>query len=126
MQFHNDFKKDYIATKESIRLTFPEAYEFLVQVENLIDKGFHIGTHKNLHLYYKTSFLFYLNKISSKVVGVSAQPNGIIKSGAANNSSYFFYFFIPKLADFKNDTTNTVEIDIRCNNSTSMEYLKPF
>lgn len=113
MQFNNDIKKDYAETKESIRLTFPEAYDFLVQTENLIDKGFHIGTHKNLHLYFKTSFLFYFNKISTRVVGLSAKPNGIIKSNTTNNSSYFFDFFIPKLAVFNNDTSNTIEIDNR-------------
>lgn len=110
MQFSNDIKKDYIETKESIRLTFPEAYDFLMQTENLIDKGFHIGTHKNLHLYYKRSFLFYFNKISSKVVGLSAKPNGIIKAHTINNSEYFFDFFIPKLADFK---SGTIEIENR-------------
>lgn len=110
MQFSNDIKKDYIETKESIQLTFPEAYEFLVLTEKLIDKGFHIGTHKNLHLYFKTSFLFYFNKISSRVVGLSAKPNGIIKTDTTNNAAYFFDFFIPKLKDFK---SNTVEIENR-------------
>lgn len=113
MQFSNEIKKDYIGTKESIRLTFPEAYDFFLQTEKLLDKGIYIGTHKNLHLYFKTSFLFYFHKISSKVVGLSSKFNGNIKSGTVNNSDYFFNFFIPKLAAFKDDTNNTIEIENR-------------
>lgn len=113
MKYSNDIKKDYIETRESIKLTFPEAYNFLTQTENLFDKGFYVGTHKNLHLYYKTSFLFYFNKISSRVVGLSSKFNGNIKNGTINNSDYFFDFLIPKLSDFKDDTNNTLEISNR-------------
>ena len=113
MQYNNDIKKDYIETKESIRLTFPEAHNFLTQIEDLLDKGFYVGTHKNMHLYYKSSFLFYFSKISSRVVGLSSKYNGNIKNGTTNNSNYFFDFLSSKLADFTNDTSNTLEIDSR-------------
>lgn len=110
MQYSNDIKKDYIETRESIKLAFPEAYNFLTQTENLLDKGFYVGTYKNLHLYYKTSFLFYFSKISSRVVGLSSKFNRNIKNGTVNNSDYFFDFLLPKLSDFKDDTNNTLEI----------------
>lgn len=113
MQYSNDIKKDYIETKKSIRETFPEAHNFLTQIENLLDKGFYVGTHKNLHLYYKSSFLFYFSKISSSVVKLSSKYNVNIKNGTTSNSNYFFDFLSSKLADFKNDTSATLEIDNR-------------
>lgn len=42
MQFQNDIKKDYIETKESLRLTFPEAYNFLT----IATKGYNITIHQ--------------------------------------------------------------------------------
>jgi len=113
MQYNNNLKKEYIETRESLRLIFPEAYDFLVQIEDLLDKGFYVSTHKNLHLYYKSSFLFYFSKISSRVIVLSSKFNGNIKNGTVNNSDYFFEFFISKLTDFKNDTSNSLEIDNR-------------
>lgn len=113
MQYKNDIKKEYVETRESIRLTFPEAYDFLVQIEDLLYKGFYVGTHKNLHFYYKSSFLFYFSKISSRVIGFSSKYNGNIKNGTVNNSDYFFNIFTSKLADLKNDMDNSFEIDNR-------------
>ena len=115
MRYRNEIKKKYKETRESIRLTFPEAYDFLVQIENLLDKGFYVGTSTDLHLYYKSSFLFYFKKISSRVIRFSSKFHGKIENnknkGDINNSDYFFLFFISKLAVFKNDISNSLEID---------------
>lgn len=105
MQHINEIKKEYIQTKDSIRLTFPEAYNFLLNLESLQGKGFHIGTHKNLHLYLNDNFLFYFSKISSRVVSISDKPNGVIKKGTTNNSSYFFDLLLQRL-----DNDESIEI----------------
>lgn len=102
MKQSNDIKKEYILTKDSIRLTYPEAYNFLLQLENLQDKGFHIGTHKNLHLYLNDNFLFYFSKVSSRVVSISDKPNGVIKKGTTNNSSYFFDLLLKRIINDEN------------------------
>lgn len=112
MQHSNDTKKNYKATRESIKHTFPEAYNFLIQIEKLSDRGFKVGTGRNLHLYYKSSFFFYFyfSKDSSRIVGIWSKFNVQIKRGTINNSDYFFNFLIPKLSNFDN-TNNTLEID---------------
>lgn len=107
MTYKNDVKRKYLQTKESLRKSFSEASLFLDFIEQLNDKGFHVGTHKNLHLYFKDSFLFYFNKVSPKIIEISSKPNGIIKKQTFNHSNYFFNLFIEELrknnSEFKKD-----------------------
>ena len=57
MYFSNDINEGYSDTRDSLAPIFPEAYEFLNWIENLHDKGFHVGTAINLHLYLEDKFL---------------------------------------------------------------------
>ena len=99
MTFENDLKKDYLVKRDSLKISFPEAYTFLIMIENSSNKGFHVGTHKNLHLYFKGSFLLYLKKISYGVVEFSSRPNGIIKANTFNHSDKFFTPWLEKLKE---------------------------
>lgn len=109
MQFTNDIKKGYIITKKKMHLTFPEAYNFLTQIENLNSKGFHIGTYLNLNLYYKTKFILHVGLVRD-YLDIAGKPNGTLKKGTTDDSSSFMNNLIHKIASFKRDTNNTIEI----------------
>jgi predicted HNH restriction endonuclease len=111
MEYINNFKKGYLTNKESVKETFPEAYNFLIQIETLESKGFHVGTHLNLNLYYKTQFILHFSfGIDNEYMAISGKPNGTLKNGIVDNSKLFLNFFNSKLDDFKKDSSNTIEI----------------
>lgn len=112
MAFENDIKKDYIDTRERLRISFPEAYTFLIMIENSSNKGFHIGTHKNLHLYYNDSFLFYFKKISFGVVEFSSRPNGIIKVHTFNHADKFFTPWMERLEESNLNSPKDFKMEI--------------
>ena len=97
MIFKNEIKKEYLQTKEILKSNFQDAFRFLDFIEKLNNKGFHVGTHKNLHLYFKNSFLFYFSKVYSRAIKISSKPNGILKKQTFNHSDYFFKLLIKEL-----------------------------
>ena len=110
MAFKNDIKKDYLATKESLMGSFPEAFEFLNLIESLSDKGFHVGTHKNLHLYFNDKFLFYFKRVSFGIIAFSSKPNGIIKDQTFNHADNFFTPLQQRLLEFEFDSSEDIEM----------------
>jgi len=94
MQFVNEISPEYENTRDSLSGTFPEAYEFLTWIENLADKGFHMGTAINLHLYHNDKFLFYFRKDSATQVTISSKEHINIKQGThVDNKSLFLLWF---------------------------------
>ena len=125
MTFKNDIKKEYLRTKESLRANFNDAFQFLDFIEKLNEKGFHVGTHKNLHLYFKDSFLFYFSKVSSRIIEISSTPNGIIKKQTFNYSDFFF---IVLLKELKQNKVNTIKFFLvsLCNSIAPNNHRKGF
>lgn len=126
MTYNNDIQKKYQEEKSKLRDSFTAAFDFLTDIESRHKTGFHIGTHKNLHLYFKDNFLFYFEIITNKVIRISSKPNGIIKRGTINNSNYFFQHFIEKFSlsplvkdDNFQITTISDKYDIIANNSSN-------
>jgi predicted HNH restriction endonuclease len=111
MIFNNDIKEDYLLTKESLSSSFNEASEFLDFIEKLNSKGFHVGTHKNLHLYYKDRFLFYFKKVSPESIRISSKPNGIIKSQTEIYSDHFFTLLNQELKSNNSNYWREIEYD---------------
>ncbi len=110
MKYSNQIKKDYVNNKENLKESFPEAYDFLIQIENLYSKGFHVGTYLNLNLYYKTKFiLHFMFGFDAADISICGKPNGTLKRGVVDDSAPFFNFFIPKLAAFKIDLSDTLD-----------------
>jgi hypothetical protein len=112
MAFTNDIKKDYIVMRDSLKISFPEAYTFLIMIENHSNRGFHVGTHKNLHLYFNDNFLFYFKKISFGVVEFSSRPNGIIKAQTFNHADKFFTPWMERLCELDLESHEDIEIKI--------------
>jgi len=111
MEITNVINKKYIENKQRLKISFQEAYDFLENIENSIDRGFHVGTHKNLHLYFKENFLLYFEIISSKVVKISSKYNGNIKHETKNNSEYLFSSLLEKLNSSNIIPDENIEID---------------
>ncbi len=111
MIFKNEIKRGYLQTKESLKFNFIVASEFLDYIEQLNGKGFHVGTHKNLHLYFKDNFLFYFSKMSSKIVQFASKPNGVIKKQTFNHSDLFFNLLIKELKQNHINYNNDIEVD---------------
>lgn len=97
MAFENEIRREYIFMRDSLKISFPEAYAFLIMIENSSNKGFHVGTHKNLHLYFNDSFLFYFKNISYRVIEVSSRPNGSKKKQINYNPDTFFTLWLQRL-----------------------------
>jgi hypothetical protein len=60
--FVTQIDPQFVTRREQLGKTFPEAQRFLVALEALCtsDPKFHLGTVKNLHLYYEDKFLAYI------------------------------------------------------------------
>ena len=110
MAFKNDIKKEYTVTKENLKVSFPEAFEFLNLIESLSNKGFHVGTHKNLHFYFNDKFLFYFKKVSFGIIAFSSKPNGIIKDQTFNYADNFFTPFQQRLFELDIDSSKDIEM----------------
>jgi|GEM_PF-3339626 len=54
-----DLTDKYLDNLEMLKLTFPEAYEFLKYIKGLEQKNFHMGTAVNMHFYFENHFIFY-------------------------------------------------------------------
>lgn len=97
MEFQNEVKEPYLATKESLRIKFNEAVEFLDHLESMEDQSFHVGTDKNLHLYYKDRFLFSVSKKSRNSIELSGIFNSKIKPGTKSDAESFIALLLLKL-----------------------------
>jgi hypothetical protein len=61
-EFTTQIDPQYVTRRETLGKTFPEAARFLVGLEALCtsDPKFHLGTQKNVHIYYEDKFLGYI------------------------------------------------------------------
>ncbi|MCY7363102.1 MAG: hypothetical protein LH629_13715, partial [Ignavibacteria bacterium] len=86
-----DIKNKYLENLEILKLSFPEAYEFLKHIEGLGHKNFHMGTAVNMHFYYEDHFLFYFvfhtnPRNTSNAVKFSSEYNLRLKHDASVSS----------------------------------------
>ncbi len=124
MTFKNEIKKEYINGKNNLKTSFPEAFEFLKIIESLSNKGFHIGTHKNLHLYFKDTFLFYFKMDSYGVVEYSAKCNGITKRQTQKHPDMFFTPWLQRLDELGIDSLKEIDINPLKKNNRASNYNK--
>jgi len=90
--YNNVITSEYLENKSKLEQYFPVAYAFLESIENQTDDGFHIGTVKHLHLYYRDSLLFYFEFLSNTSVRIGKR-NGSIKENTKSDYVYFFEVF---------------------------------
>lgn len=95
----NKIKSEYSIRKQRMKNMFPEAYDFLTQIESLTYLGFHLGTSTNLHLYYKEYFLTYIILDPPIRFYISPNFNERLKSESPNNNPN--KFFIPFQKEMK-------------------------
>ncbi|UCE18586.1 MAG: hypothetical protein JSV84_17325, partial [Gemmatimonadota bacterium] len=92
----NDVKKGYKKRRDVLKDVFQEAYRFLMNLEQLHDRDprFHIGTDRNLQMYFEDTFLFYLKIVDRKSTGphliFSPQFHGRLKEGTHPSPALFF------------------------------------
>ena len=89
-------KKGYKKRRDVLKDVFPEAYRFLMNLEQLHDRDprFHIGTDRNLQVYFEDTFLFHLKIVNRQSTGpqliFSPQFHGHLKEGTHPNPTLFF------------------------------------
>ena len=92
----NDVKKGYKKRRDVLKDVFPEGYRFLLNLEQLHDRDsrFHIGTDRNLQMYFENTFLFHLKIVNRQSTGpqliFSPQFHGHLKEGTHPNPALFF------------------------------------
>ena len=59
-EFKNEITDESVEKRDNLQDTFSAAYDFLMWIESLESDSFHIGTVKNINVYYKNSLLFYM------------------------------------------------------------------
>lgn len=106
MQFENDIKKGYREIKADLKSAFPAAHDFLTSIENLSDRGFHIGTHSNVNLYFNTKFILHIG-IDSDSLDLRGKPNGTLKKGTTDDS-FFVRFLVGRLSSLDFGTKRKV------------------
>lgn len=94
----NVYSDKYLDNLNSLKIHFPEAYQFLKDLESLENHGFHMGTAVNMHYYYKDNFLFYFKfrtkaNIPGSPIVFSPNYNLQLKHDASKNNPEIF--FIP-------------------------------
>lgn len=112
MNYKNNIHSEYKINKEKLRNEFPQAFNFLENIENRIAQDFHIGTTIGLHLYFKNHFLFYLVFLPNNTIQLKSKQNGILKKGTENQSVRFFQILTEKSIEFE---FNFVEFQKRTN-----------
>ncbi len=134
MTYQNKIEPAYKEKKQQAKISFVAAYEFLTQIENLLQQKIYISTYKNLHLYFKNNFLFRLEFIISKATGVVKAVNispkyNNIKKEVSDNSEYFFRYLLNQIqhTDIINDTnieiTKNPHFEILINNSKNAKII---
>lgn len=101
----NMFSDKYADNLKSLRFHFPEAYNFLKDLESLEKHGFHMGTAVNMHFYYKDNFLFYFKFRTKAIIPgnpVVFSPNYNLQlkhDASKNNPEIFFISLNNKIND---------------------------
>ena len=100
--WQNKVSYEYTTRKKRFSKMVPEAYEFLNLLENIRHLNFHIGTAKNLHLYYKDNFLVYIILEPPMRLFLSPNFNGSLKKDAPKNNPHMFFSLLIKELNDKN------------------------
>jgi RNA polymerase-binding transcription factor DksA len=94
LKYKNIIKEGYRNNKNLLRELFPVAYHFFTKLEQQLSDGIYIRTAKNVHLYFKDSFLTYITfnfpPEQKPFIVLSPQYNTNIVKGTINRSYLLF------------------------------------
>ncbi len=92
-------QKPYWTTKDHLKHTFYDAFEFFDKIEKLENYGIYIVADHAIRLFNENRFLAYFMFYDDEIV-VRGKPNGTLRKGTIDFSINFFRYFTDELIRF--------------------------
>lgn len=121
--YYNEIKPEYENNRDRLKDSFPDAYNFIFWLEELENKGYHLGTDINLHFYFNNSFLFRFEFISPNQIDIIQNKRGMIKDGTIERGEVFYkYWFSHIEREFSNKIKYSKRIVITRNAESALIF----